>query len=486
MALTLAELLAPQSPEQLFARLLGFYQANGFPTQSWQTGGVERTRLMAISTVLSDISTNYIPTIASGGLLDYAEQLSIPDWLQLLASNNFNVDFNPAGFAIGTIKLSTVASGAGPYTINDGDLIAVFAASGNRYICNGNGAQTLSAGGTLPLLFVSEFAGAKYNTDPSSSGAISLVTSLPGVVLTNVATTFTSVSHVGSGTGAVTPTGTPNFPHQIIVQINSTVGGTAATCLWSYSADGSAFTTPSAATSKVAVSTDNGGITITLTNGGSGVSFVANDSYLFNSPGSWLSQQGNDIESNASLAGRCRSRWSTLSPIATNDFYQLLAKSTPTVGAQVTQVITLTDTVINNKINIVVAGPTGALPPATVAAIQDYINPRVQLDDFPVVQSPTTLPITIAATVTLQASQQTAAVASIITALENYVAEIGINGTLRVNAVVDLIMNVQGVIDVLYGSATINTFAANLPLGSPVSFVVPAANPTITLSVISV
>ena len=39
MASTLAELLAPQTVEQIFQSLLGLYSANGFPVQSWQPGG---------------------------------------------------------------------------------------------------------------------------------------------------------------------------------------------------------------------------------------------------------------------------------------------------------------------------------------------------------------------------------------------------------------------------------------------------------------
>jgi Baseplate J-like protein len=467
---SLATLLTEQTPEQIFAQLLAYYTANNFPTTSWQTGGVERTRLMAISTVLSDISTNYVPTITSGGFLSLAAALTDPSWLQLLAAQNFSVDFNPAMFTVGQIVLSTVASGAGPYTVNDGDLIATFAQTGNRYISNGNGTQTIPMGGSKTLFFVAEFAGAQYNdASNQTSPLITLVTSLPGVILSNSGGAYTPVSHIGSGTGTITPSGSPPS-HQVRININTS--GTATTAIVSYSLDGSPYVTLTGPGPTYSIGVT--GITFTLANGTGSPSFIENDSYLFNSPGSWIDTPGSNVETNASLEARCQARWSSLSPIPVTNLYYLLATSTPNVGSQVTQVIVVPDAVINSKVNIVIAGPAGALQPAVISAVQQYVSAHAPITVYPVVVSPSTQSIAISANITVQASQLIAAQNAIATALINYIDAVGINGTIRINSIVELIMQVQGVIDVTYGSATINGSAANLTLGNSTTFVIPS------------
>jgi hypothetical protein len=456
----LSDLLSPQSPEQVFQLLLSVYQANGFPVESWQPFGTERTRLMAIATAVSDLSANYIPALAAGGFLDYAKG----DWLRLLSQQQYAILYNPATFTKGDILLTNAS--AQPYTIAAGELIAVFGASGRRYINNEGG--TLAGNDTLELSFTAEFAGQAYS-DPSSSGTLTLVTPLPGVTLTNPAGDYTDVAHIGAGTGSVTPSGSPVGPHRVIIRIDTS--GQLGSAAWSYSTDGAPFLPAGTVTS---LNIGNG-IVVTLSDGVSGVSFVAEDTYLFATPGTWITQQGANIESDESLAQRDRNRWSTLSQIPTNGFYELLAISVPDVGSQVTQVIVLPDDVVNNKVNIVVAGPLGALPLGTVATIQEYITPRSIGTDWPVVTTPTTQDVTLMATVTCEASQLQAAQSAISDALVAYVQGVGINGVVRIAAVIDAVMEVAGVVDV--ESVTINGVASNLVLGSSVSFVVASLQP---------
>ncbi len=172
-------------------------------------GDTERTRLKAIATAISEVSVNYIPDITAGGFLDFANS----DWLKLLAKELYSIDFNPATFTVGNIVLSCASSG-GPYPVQPGNLIAVFGDTGNRYI-NTN-AFTIPSGSAITASFTAEFAGSSYH-DVSSDGSISLVTALPGVSLTNPSTTYSSQSHVGSGTGTLTLAGSPTLPHQVVV-----------------------------------------------------------------------------------------------------------------------------------------------------------------------------------------------------------------------------------------------------------------------------
>lgn len=460
MATSLDDLRTLQSSTQIFQTLLGVYQANGFPVQSWQTGGVERTRLMAFATALADVSGNYIAEASAGGFLDFAST----NWLRLTAEELYEVIYNKASFTQGTITL-TAASGVPTSTYQAGQLIAVFSDTGHRYL--NTGTVVIPAGpGSVSGTFQAEFAGSSYSDQPN--GILTLVTAIPGVTLTNPAGAFTTpVAHVGSGTGTVTPGGSPTTPHQVIVRIDST--GTASTASWSYSLDGSPFVSFGTGNATNLAGTS---INITLANGASGTSFVKDDTYAFTNPGSWITVQGSDDESDTALAERCRNRWSTLSPIPTNSFYKLIATSTPSVGSQVTQVVVINDSVVNNQVNIVVAGPGGVLPPATVASIQSYINPRVPITDKPVVVSPTTTSVTLAATVTATASQLTAAQSAIQTSMTNYINSVGINGVIRLAAIIELIMEVDGVIDV--SGLTINSSSANVTLGSSTTFVLPS------------
>lgn len=464
MTATLAQLLQQQTVSQIFATLLGVYQANGFPVQSWQTGGVERTRLMAIATAIADISSNYIPGITAGGFLDYAPGTG---WMPILASELYELTQNAAVNTVGNITL-TAAAGSGPYIIAAGDLTAVFGLTLNRYINNTGG--TLPLSGSLTLSFTAENAGSSYS-DPSNSGNLTLATPLPGVTLTNPAGTYGAVTQTGSGTGTITLSGSPVGPHSINVEITST--GAAGVATWSYSIDGAAYVSAGAVSSLTNVG--GVGINVTLVNGSSGTSFVVNDIYASYCPGSWITTQGANLESDATLAGRCRNRWASLSTVPTSGLYQLLAQSTPSVGAQVTQVITVPDATVNNKINLVVAGPAGALPGAAISLIQAYVSPRARGTDNPVVVSPTSLNVTLAGTITVSVSQLATAQVSIQAVISNYVNGVGINGTLRVAAIIDAIMNVSGVVDV--SGVTINGSASNLTMGSSSSFVVPSLQP---------
>ncbi len=444
------------STKTLQELLTALTQTEGFPTTAWPAGGVDRTRNMAYSTVLVDLVTGYIPAIAGGGFLDYAQT----DWLRLLAQQQFSIDYQAASETVGNITL-TAAGGSGPYTFNSGDIVIIFAASGNRYIVTNGG--TIPSGGDLVAEFHAEFGGASYN-DPSSSADITLINSLPGVTVTNPAGDYSDVSHVGSGTGTLTLGGSPVGSHQVLINIDST--GASGVAGWSYQLDGAPFVSSGVVASVTNLGGD--GINITLVNGGSGTSFVEGDTYLFSTPGSWITTQGADDETNDALIQRCKDRWPSLSDIATEEYYELLATSTPSVGSQVTQVIVQPDENINNRLSIVVAGPEGALPSGTVTAIQTYVSSRSRITDNPVVQSPAGIDITLAGNVSVSFAQLSTAEDAIQTAMIDYINAIGINGTIRLSKIVELVMEVTGTIDI--DTLTINGSATNKTLGSSSTF----------------
>lgn len=463
---TLADLVTTQSATQIFQSLLAQYQAAGFPTQSWQTGGTERTRLMAIATVLADVGANYVPTIASGAFLDIASTA----WLRTTAQQLYGIDYNKATQTVGNITLTNASTNN--YTITAGTLIAAFGLTGNRYVNTTGG--VLSASSTLTLSFRAEFAGASY-ADPSSSGSLSLVTPLPGVTLTNPASSYTAVTHVGGGAGTVTPSGSPVGNHYVVITITST--GDPGVATWTYSIDGAAAVNAGNASS----ATNLGGysINVTLTGVGTGFSFVSGETYTFGCPGSWITSTGTDDETNAALIARCKARLPALSSSPTKSYYYLQATSEPTVGYQVTQVIVVPDSVINNKVNVVVAGPAGALPGATVTALDAYLKARAIGTDYPVVSTVGSQSVTLAGTITVPVASLSAAQTAIQTAMSSYVsvAGIGINGTVKLSVVIEKIMAIVGELSGDVSGVTINGAAANLVIGTSSTFFAPSLQP---------
>ena len=472
---TLSSLLTTTTQPQVYATLLQYYQAAGYPTTAWQAGDIDSTRMMAIATAIASYVTNYLPAVAGGTMLDYAP--NYPGWTALMAAELYSLAQSLATYTQGTITATNTATV--PYTFLPGQLTIVFAGSGNRYINTGTG--TIPASGVLAnIVFQAENPGASYIDGSNLTGTITLVTPLPGVTMSNPALPFTTVARTGAGTGTLAPAGTTSA-HSVIIAFTAT--GSATTASWSYALDGAPAVlvgiSPSAAIGTT-------GITVTLTNGAAGtVSFAKGDTFAFNSPGSWITSQGANTETDLALASRCRNRWSSLSSVPTVGLYQLLATSTPGVGSQVMNVSVIPDTVVNNRVNIIISGPGGILPPAVVAQVQTYIGQRVPITDLPVVQSPGTLAINIVGTVYISISQQASAQAAIVTAIGAYVASIPVNGTVQLSEIITLIRSAPGVINVAVPTLTLNGSNADLVLGSATTFVVPAYPPVLTLAVVT-
>lgn len=465
---TLAQLLIPQTQQQLFDLLIAQAQAAGYPVTAWQPGGVERTRYMTISKAMLDVASNYVPAIAGGSLLDYAP--NFPGWTELTAEQIYDLSENLATFTAGTLVATNTATIAYPFTA--GSLKFTFSLSNRSYFSSGSG--SIPASGSLTIPVIAENAGAAY-LEPNSSPGILLTSTLPGVTVTNPASNYAAVLHVGSGTGGITPVGTPIGPHSVKIDILTT--GTQTTCTWQYSIDGNAPVFVGSSSDFTIAGT---GIEIVLAAGSVVPSFVANDSYSFTCPGSWITSQGGDLETATALAARCRSRWSTLSLVPTENYYSILAKSVPSVGSQVTDVTVVPDAVINNKVNIIVTGPGIILPSTTISLIQTDISNKARGCDFPVVSSPVTIAIIIGLVLTADSQRANSVLALVQSTLLDYIANIPTNGTIRLSAIIDRGMNVQGAVDI--DTVTINGVAANLVLGGVGSFVRPAFPPTFSIT----
>jgi hypothetical protein len=456
---TLTELLLAPTIDAVISKMLGVFQAAGFPVTDWVSGGSERTRVNAFATALKDLAADLIPAIAGGGFIDYATGA----WLKLNAKQRYNLDYVAASYTVGTIRL-TCAPTAGPHTLTVGQTAFKFP-SGMRYnltaLPNGS---VLASGGTLDVTVTSESPnqsalGLNY-IDPSNASPIVMTKPLTGVTATNPAPSYSPVTQIGTGTGTITPSGTPSGSHQVVIRIDT--DGQAGAASWSYSIDGGAFV--SAGTVSSLANLGGFGIDVTLANGATSPSFLTNDLYSFTTPGTWITTQGRDEESDTALRTRSKNRWPSLNSYGASSptlgFYDLLVRESST---QITQTRVQTDGTINNKVWIVIAGQGGVLPPAVVTAADAFVKKRVPITDFPVVISPTVRTVTLTGTVTVEREKEAAAKAAAEAAVRTYInTTVGINGTVRLAEIIDALMSTDGVIDI--SGLQINGAGVNLAL----------------------
>jgi uncharacterized phage protein gp47/JayE len=180
MPATLAELTTPTTQEQERTALFAELASRDFPVTSWRDGDVARTLTEIDAKALAEFTT-LRAAIAAGGLLHAALDAGLTDWLRLLASEVYSIDYNQAVATKGTVRL-TAAAGAGPYTISPGQLR--FASTGGlRYQSANTTNVILPLGGTLDITVQAESPGAAYNV---ANGTITtMATPLAGVACNN-------------------------------------------------------------------------------------------------------------------------------------------------------------------------------------------------------------------------------------------------------------------------------------------------------------
>lgn len=182
--LTLADLLTPETRDEIIQDFLDIGTALGLPVTAWQKLGVARSILATVGQKVSDLA-QMVATATAGGFLDYAAAVTPeggPGWLDLLGHNMFGVDRIPGTFAGGAVTL-TNSSGV-TYTLNStgGDLIFSDTATGKTYTSL-SGGSLASSGGTLDVTIIAREIGTASSAVP---GAIdNLVTPLTGVTCAN-------------------------------------------------------------------------------------------------------------------------------------------------------------------------------------------------------------------------------------------------------------------------------------------------------------
>lgn len=377
---TLDDLLVPRDRETIEALLLSTLQAEGFPVTDWYVGSVPRTLLKMIATGLLDRET-LIGYIAAGGFLDLAATLtdssgaSLDAWLEMLAAQQYNKTRAPATFTQKQITI-TCATGFGPISRGAGELVAVSQA-GNYY--TNTGSVSVGDGSSATATFQAQSPGPVID----ATGTIdTLTTPLPGVSILDRPTAFSVPVKFWSGTGTIAPSasGTPSPARTIKVTIVSSgridgVGAPVATIKIDVYSNGSITTD---GPRNVAATYTQGDATLTFTDGTAGTnSFIGGDSWYVSTPGQPTIQSGADEEPLAALAQRCRDMWPALSAIPTEGKYAAWARQCSVEQSLgVTRIVTSPSTTVAGVVEVYVADSTGTAEPATVTAIQTYIDKR--------------------------------------------------------------------------------------------------------------
>jgi uncharacterized phage protein gp47/JayE len=182
--ISLADLLATPTEDEILAELLDFLDSLGFAGSSWQVGSWQRHLVQLVAHVYSDLAVT-VSDIAALGFV----QLSSGNAATLIASELYGVDRVAALPTQGEIVLTSTA-GAPPHVIAVGQLQVADAATAPARTYRNTSGGVLAPGGTLTLAWEAETAGTAGNI--ATGAMLYLWTPLVGVTATNPAIGATS------------------------------------------------------------------------------------------------------------------------------------------------------------------------------------------------------------------------------------------------------------------------------------------------------
>ncbi len=448
--------LATYTNDAIKAKLLFYLQGAQTPVTDWHDVGFLRSLLFhwgmnQLGDVLNpaDPDVHARQALVEGAVpaLAAAPTRATSQWLTLVAEQLFNLrrNFNIDGtqfagtFTQQAVTLSCDAS-HGPYAIAAGTFFIRSSVTGNRYKAISSG--TVPNNGSVLITFQAESPNDSVNGQNFSDGAGTLTdirdNPLPGVTASNAGPNFSGViptPNPANGLGVVTVGGaTPASPTAYEFQI--TTSGQTATIVFQYRANGGAWITGQVTTA--GSFTVPSGPTVTFTNDGvANPSFIAGDVYSFQSPGTPITQQGLDPETDTALLVRCVARWPDLSAGAVVDKHVTWAKKADPLVTRARA----SKNAIPGFVDVTIAGKSNPLSGGVVAAVQLYIDQHEAIGDVSIVNAASVVTVISAGDVYVPAENM-AAVQSVAAVLwNNYVNATDIGGAVRVAKLEQFLMD---------------------------------------------
>jgi hypothetical protein len=124
--ISIEELVAPQSADEVFETFLTELETLGVPAKSWRKGGVARTILRVVAKTYSGFTELMADAISAGFL-----ETATGSWLTVLAKQVFNVERQEATFATGELLFTN--TGGGIYSFNEDEVRALWEDEGKAY-----------------------------------------------------------------------------------------------------------------------------------------------------------------------------------------------------------------------------------------------------------------------------------------------------------------------------------------------------------------
>lgn len=460
--MTVDDILVPLTSDQIKAKLLGYLANAELPTTDWEPGAFIRTLMSVHGTLaLTDIGKAKIKIVKNGFPSEATD-----DNLTVLAQQLFNLkrNFNLAGtqFAGTLTQQAVVLTGVGgvsSHAVTAGSLWVRSSLTGNRYVSITSG--TIPASGSVTITFQAEHAndsanGLNYADGPGTLTVLETI--WPGVSSNNVAPNFSGVTAVAVGLGVFTVNGTPSAaPTAYDVAITAS-GQVGAAIFW-YRANGGVWSSTQVTGASFTIPS---GPTIHFANDGGGAnpSFIAGDVYSFTSPGTPITQQGLDPETDAALLTRCYARWSDLTAAPTVDKHETWARA---ASPLVTRVKLAKDATYPGRLLVTIAGISNPLSGGTVTAVQLYIDQREAIGGLSLVAAATVTVVTATAVVTVPAVRLTQIQNDAQVLWNSYIGALDVGGTVRA-AVFEQIVKDLGAIDIT--SLQLNGSPGNLTLAT--------------------
>lgn len=188
---------------------------------------------------------------------------------------------------------------------------------------------------------------------------------------------------------------------------------------------------------------------------------------------SWITQSGQDTESDSALQARCAARWVALGPGNPALYYDSQAKKANTA---VTRTNVFPDGSTAGQVDVVLAGAAGGVSGGVVSQVQTALQAVAPQLITVLCSSATGVTVTVTATLYVYAASLASVTANAANALAALIAGIAVGGTVYLNDIIAILSapslpGVRNVVVTSPGSDTVLTANQVATLSSSLTFV---------------